>query len=49
MFCELNGRQLEVPVDDAVAQMLGIAAGEVDEASMARWLGERMTAADETD
>jgi death-on-curing protein len=42
MFCELNGHHLEVTVDDAVAQMVAVAAGEVDEASMATWLAGRL-------
>ena len=31
MFCALNGRGLDVSVDDAVEAMLAIAAGEWDE------------------
>lgn len=42
MFCELNGRHLEAPAEAAVGQMLAVAAGEADEASMARWLVERL-------
>lgn len=42
MFCELNGLILTVPADDAVAQMVAVAAGEVDEAPMARWLTPRL-------
>lgn len=42
MFCELNGYQLEVPADDAVTQMLAVAAGEVDEVGMAVWLSGRI-------
>jgi death-on-curing protein len=42
MFCELNGYQLEVPADDAVTQMLAVAAGEVDEVGMADWLSGRI-------
>lgn len=42
MFCDLNGHQLEVPTDDAVAQMMAVAAGEVDEAGMALWLSDRI-------
>jgi death on curing protein len=35
MFCVLNGHDLVVSVDDAVTQMLGVAAGEIDEETMA--------------
>jgi len=42
MFCELNGQRLEVVVDEAVTQMLAVAAGEIDEESMATWLADRM-------
>ncbi len=35
LFCMLNGHRLEVTTDDAVATMLAVAAGEVDEAQMA--------------
>jgi death-on-curing protein len=42
MFCLLNGYQLEATVDDAVSQMLAVAAGAVDESQMARWLAERI-------
>jgi len=36
----LNGHQLIVPADDAVSTMLGVAAGEVDEAALAQWLSK---------
>ena len=42
MFCLLNDRDLEVDTDDAVNQMLGVAAGEIDEAAMAQWLSTRL-------
>lgn len=42
MFCELNGHILDVTVDDAVAQMVAVAAGESDEASMGTWLAGRL-------
>ena len=42
MFCLLNGWDLHVGADDAVDQMLGVAAGEIDEAAMADWLSERL-------
>ena len=42
MFCVLNNHRLEVTADDAVSQMVAVAAGEVDEAAMAVWLSERM-------
>jgi death-on-curing protein len=42
MFAALNGHRLDVPTDDAVKQMLALAAGKVDEVSMAKWLSERL-------
>ena len=42
MFVMLNGYQLIVPPDDAVSTMLAVAAGEVDEAALARWLTDRV-------
>ena len=42
MFCALNGYQLEVPTNDAVELMLGIAAGEFDETQVAAWLTQRL-------
>ncbi len=44
IFCALNGRQLDVPADDAVAAMLAIAAGELDEAAVADWLRKYLDA-----
>lgn len=46
MFCDLNGRTLAVPEDEAVDVMLAVAAGEVDEAAMAAWVRERIRPAD---
>ncbi len=42
MFCLLNDRDLEVDNDDGVNQMLGVAAGEIDEVAMAGWLSTRL-------
>ncbi len=42
MFCELNGHSLDVTINDAVAQMVAVAAGESDEESMATWLAGRL-------
>jgi death-on-curing protein len=42
MFCALNGRELEVPPDEAVSTMLAIAAGELDETAVAAWLTDRL-------
>jgi death-on-curing protein len=42
MFCSLNSYELVVPVEDAVSQMVAVAAGEVDEEGMARWLSGRI-------
>ncbi len=46
MFLQVNGHQLNVEVDDAVATMLAVAAGDIDEAAMAEWLKLRMEVAD---
>jgi prophage maintenance system killer protein len=42
MFCALNGHELHVPVDEAVNQMLAVAAGEIDEEAMAVWLSGKL-------
>ena len=42
MFCALNGCELEVPTDDAVELVLGIAASEIDETRVAAWLPQRL-------
>lgn len=38
MFCALNDHSLRVEPDEAVETMLAIAAGELDEGAVARWL-----------
>jgi death-on-curing protein len=42
VFLALNGVRLEVGVDDAVALMLAVAAGEIDEAAVVVWLRGRV-------
>lgn len=42
MFCALNGYDLTVPVDEAVATVLSVAAGELDEPAVALWLAEHL-------
>jgi death-on-curing protein len=42
MFCALNDHELHVPVDDAVNQMLAVAAGKIDEEAMAVWLSGKL-------
>ncbi len=42
LFCALNGRELAVPADDVVVTMLKVAAGELDEVSVAAWLAPRL-------
>ena len=42
MFCALNGRNLAVATDDAVALMLAIASGEKNERDVAVWLADRI-------
>jgi death on curing protein len=42
MFIVLNNHQLDVSDDDAVNQMLAVAAGEIDEEAMTEWLATRL-------
>jgi death-on-curing protein len=42
IFLALNGMSLETTVDEAVALMLGIAAGEIDEEVAEQWIRERI-------
>ena len=44
LFCALNGHDLVATADDAVAQVLAVAAGQVDEPAMAAWITQRITA-----
>jgi death on curing protein len=44
IFLALNGYDLGATPDDAVAFMLGIAAGEVDEQAAETWIRERIEA-----
>lgn len=46
MFCDLNGWDLVVPVDDAVEMVLAVAAREMDEAALAAWLRSRLSRRD---
>jgi prophage maintenance system killer protein len=41
-FLTLNGHSLKIPADDAVETMLAIAAGDLDEAAVYIWLGDRI-------
>ena len=45
LFCALNGHTLDVAVEEAVATMLSIAAGDVDESSTSDWIGEHLAPA----
>jgi len=38
LFLELNGQPFQVPDDDAVEMMIAVAAGQVDEPTLASWL-----------
>jgi len=42
MFCALNDRRLEASPDEAVATMLAIAAGELDEVAVAAWIAHQL-------
>lgn len=46
MFCALNGRELSVTTDEAVATMLAVAAGEIEESQLADWIGTRLRSAE---
>ena len=43
MFCAVNGYELRVSANDAVDWMLSIAAGELGETDVAKWLSARLT------
>jgi death on curing protein len=50
VFLELNDVELRVEIDDAVATMLSVAAGDLDEPELAAWLRKRTsTTADPED
>ena len=42
MFLALNGYRLTAPQADATLTMLAVAAGQMDEATFARWLRQHM-------
>ena len=42
IFLALNGYDLVATADDAVALMLGVAAGEIDEEAAEAWIRERI-------
>jgi len=42
MFCALNGRHLAVATDDAVAFMIEVASGDMNEGDVAVWLADRI-------
>ena len=44
LFLRLNGWQLTAPQSDATLTMLGVAAGQMDEAAFARWLRQHTRA-----
>lgn len=43
VFLALNGQSLTADIDDAVALMCGIAAGDVDEEAAEAWITARIT------
>ncbi|PWG03331.1 type II toxin-antitoxin system death-on-curing family toxin [Sphingosinicella humi] len=45
LFLRLNGQALEFDPADAIAVMLGLAAGEVSEDNLAQWFRDRIVAA----
>lgn len=48
VFLELNDAALAVDDDDAVETMLSVAAGGIDEATLATWVAERIRTIDTT-
>ena len=48
VFLGLNGVRFEVPESEAAAAILALAAGELDEAALARWIGGRLAAQAQT-
>ncbi len=42
VFLGLNGVNFDVPAAEATAMFLDLAAGEVDEAGLARWISDNM-------
>lgn len=42
VFLDLNGHALHVPDDEAVNLMLELAAGEINEEDLAKWLMARV-------
>jgi death on curing protein len=45
-FLGLNGIEFDVPEPEAAAMILALAAGEIDEPALARWVGAGMKAKD---
>lgn len=45
MFCALNGRALEVSIDDAVSTMFTVADGSTGEAEMSHWIRQHLSPA----
>ncbi len=45
VFLGLNGVEFDVPPEQATAMILGVAAGEVSEESLARWIRDNWPAA----
>ncbi|MCC7020707.1 MAG: type II toxin-antitoxin system death-on-curing family toxin [Ardenticatenales bacterium] len=46
VFLELNGLRLEAPETDVVRTIIGLAAGDINEPSLADWLRSHVTALD---
>ena len=44
VFLGLNGHDFDVPTENATAIILGLAAGEVGEENLARWIGDNLPA-----
>ena len=42
VFLGLNGIDFDVPSQEATAAILGMAAGEIDEAALAQWITDKI-------
>ena len=44
VFLGLNGVDFDVPPEEATAMMIGLAAGEISENGLTRWIGDNLPA-----
>jgi len=48
LFLAINGARLQADRIDAIRTILALAAGEIDEAGLAKWIGANLISADRT-